>query len=263
MMKELAVIKDREDIIGFVVYDGLLTRIMPLKEMEKEAAAGYVDTLDFKDGTFVPILQGELADELRKKGRGVLRRAKKWTASMDFDMFVDNDCIFRNRDVQLALAFPDIVLANVCVASCVRIQDVCGWNLTMAFWCMDPQPADTLRDAFDRHADTGIRSMRSRKDYGGFLMLNLPLTDARRGFDLFALQEETGLKFLYNLDMMENMQDRTRFMADNAPFLMRGIMRRMVPDDKSLAGLKGILREANRISMKRLGLSMEADGRCS
>lgn len=260
MLKELAVIKDRKDIIGFVVYDGLLTRIMPLKEMEKEAAAGYVDTLDFRDGAFVPILQGELADEFRKRGRGVLRRAKKRTASMDFGMFVDNDCIFRNRDVQLALAFPDVVLANVCIASAFRIQDVCGWNLTMAFWCMDPHSADILRDTFDRYADIGVRSMRNRKDCGGFLMLNLPLTDARHGFDLLTLQEETGLKFLYNLDMIENMQDRTRFMADNAPFLMRGIMRRMVPDDKSLAGLKGVLREANRISMKRLGLSMEADG---
>ena len=131
MLKELAVIKDREDIIGFVVYDRLLTRIIPLKEMEKEAAAGYVDTLDFRNGMFVPILQGELADEFRKKGKGVLRRAKKRTASMDFNMFVDNDCIFRNRDVQLALTFPDIVLANVCVASCIRIKDICGWNLTM------------------------------------------------------------------------------------------------------------------------------------
>lgn len=263
MLKELAVIKDREDIIGFVVYDRLLTRIIPLKEMEKEAAAGYVDTLDFRNGMFVPILQGELADEFRKKGKGVLRRAKKRTASMDFNMFVDNDCIFRNRDVQLALTFPDIVLANVCVASCIRIKDICGWNLTMAFWCMNPQSADALRDAFDRYADAGIRSMRSRKDCGGFLMLNIPLSYAEHGFDLLTLQEETGLKFLYNLDMMENMQDRTRFMADNAPFLMRGIMRRMVPDNKSLAGLKGVLREANRISMKRLGLNMEADERCS
>lgn len=49
MYKELATIKDGDEIKGFVVHDGNEVSIMDVDQMKKEAAAGNVDTLYYED----------------------------------------------------------------------------------------------------------------------------------------------------------------------------------------------------------------------
>lgn len=67
MYTEIATIKDQGNVTGFLVYDGKKTQVMSLDDMKTEAAAGNVDTLSYKDGKFIPIIQGALKDELKKK----------------------------------------------------------------------------------------------------------------------------------------------------------------------------------------------------
>lgn len=256
MLKELATIKDKSGIAGFLVYDGSRTYLLPTEEAKKEAAAGNIDTLYYLngqfnfDGRFIPIIQGDIEKDIKKRGIGAIKRAEKMTASMSFDDYVNNDCIFRNCDLQLALNLSDIVLGAVCLVQEMRVFGNAVFSLTMAFYCPDKQMADMLISTLKSYK--GIMSTRGMRNYDGFIMINLPL--AANDFDLLTFQEATGLKFLYNLGMMDNMADRVRHVIDNEGFLSRMLMKWMTPTSGGIAGVTGVLREANRISLKQLGL---------
>ena len=246
MYKELAVIKDENIVTDFVVWDGQFIEIVSMDDMKKFAAKGNVDTLDYQDGKFVPIIQGDVADELRNKR--LLKRVRKTTGRMTFEQFVDHDCIFRKKDVDLMLWTKSVVLANIVFAHEMRIGDVSGWMLTLVLWTTHPDMEKCLFEILSSYnlPKRGIRSQ------GGFIMVNVPLSDPRTGFDILTFQEKTHLNFIYNIDMMENMKERMEHMMCNVGCLERFFMKNWIPTDKGLAGLKGVLREANHLSEKSL-----------
>lgn len=245
MYKELATIKTGSEVTGFVVYDGTSTIIIDMDQAKKAAAEGNMDTLDYKDGKFIPIIQGETANELKRKL--IMKRCIKRFAGMTFDEYVDNDCIFRKQDVDLMLTDNDIILANVCLAFEVRIRNNVNWMLTMSFWSSNKQAADRLQKLLLSYAPH-IKTIYSAKNYDGFIIVNLPLTDPKCDFNLLTFQDNTGLNFLYNLDMMVNMEQRVKSAVNKFPFLYGKLMGKMIPTSGGLAGLTGVLREADRIS---------------
>ena len=242
MYRELAVIKDIDTVTGFVVYDGLSTKIIDIDEAKQIAADGYMDTLKFEDGRFIPIVQGELADELKRKF--CLKNHKKCLASMTFSDFVANDCIFKKPAVDLMMKREDVILANVCLVLEIRIGNLSESTMVVSFWSSHKQAADQLRDALSTYAPY-IKTIYKAHDYDGFITLNLPLTNPKCNFDLLKLQQKTGLQFLYNIDMMNNMKDRVALMLQSMPYLMKKMMSKAMPTNNAIARITDVLWEAN------------------
>lgn len=247
MLKELAAVMDGDSVSGFVVYDGQLTKAISAKEAEREAAAGNIDVLGFADGQFVPILQGGIAEEIRKKGARYWNRTMERTGRMTFKDFIENDCLFEKAHVELAMARKDICLACVCLA----YEMLSYMTLALAFWCPDPRDADTLRDALDSYA-AKVRSMNRCRDYDGFLMVSLPLMDTRTGFRLLEFQETAGMDFIYSLGTLRNMKERAAYVREGAGPLARCCMDMTAPTDAGLRDLRCMLDESNRRAMMRM-----------
>lgn len=244
MLKELAAVMDGDSVAGFVVYDGQLTKAISTEEAKREAAAGNIDVLGFADGQFVPILQGGIAEEIRKKGARYWNRAMERTGRMTFKDFVENDCLFEKAHVELAMARKGICLACVCLV----YETLSYMTLTSAFWCPDPRDADTLRDALDSYA-AKVRSINRCRDYDGFLMVSLPFRDTRMGFRLLEFQEAAGMDFIYNLSTLQNMKERAAFVREGAGPLARYCMDMSAPTDAGLQELRRMLDESNRRSL--------------
>lgn len=242
MHKELATIKDGENISGFVVYDGASTSIIDVEEMKNIAAAGCMDTLDYKNGNFIPIVQGNTAKKLRRKVA-----YNKIIDNMTFEDYVAMDCIFRKQDVDLMLRCDDIILANVCLALESRIADQSIWQLTMAFYSNRPQNISHLTNVLSTYKP-GLRAVRHAHNYGSFIMLNLPLSNSKSDFDLLSFQQNTGFNFIYNLDIMGTMDMRIECMRQTVPFFTKKVLDMTRPTSKGLAGLTSVIREADRIS---------------
>lgn len=249
MYTELATIKDKETVTGFVVYDGSHTSTMDMETMKKEAAAGNVDTLFYRDGQFVPILQGPVAKELRKKF--CLKRARNMNDNMTFEDFVNRDCLFRKEDVDLMMENSDVVLAEICLA----IGQVTSYMapscvMTMAFWSVHKKAVDKLHDTLEGYSPY-IPMIRKGRIHDGFFMLNLPFVNEKCGFDLLSLQEKTGLNFIYNPQPLRNMTERTYFASKAMPVFGK-LYRMMSPTEKDVNILFSTEREANRLSCVNL-----------
>ena len=251
MYKELATIKYGDTPTAFVVFDGNNTTVMDIEMAKNVAANGEMDTLDFKDGRFVPIVQGEIADELRHVSKRFLKRNKELTANMTFEDYVDTDFNFQSQDIDLMTTHDDIVLASIGTAFEARVGRESEWLLTIAFWSSWRDTMDHLMETLCIYAPH-IRSIRQARNYDGFAMVTLPLKNRMAGFDLLSLRETAGVNFIYNLDTINTMEKRAKFAADCAPFLTRKMMNRMIPTNGGLAGLNGVLYEANRLSSKAL-----------
>ena len=241
MYKELATIKYGEEVTGFVVYDGYETKVID-KEYAKEIAAKMdMDTLTYKDGQFIPIIQGKLANDLKKKL--LWKSANKHVRAATFEDYVNNDCIFQKQAIELMKTTYKIALANICLAFGVPVRNTVNWFLTIAFYS-DPKTADQIKNAllvYEPH----IKSIQKMHDYGGFMMLNLPLYDAKCGFDLFTFQQKTGIQFLYNIDMIETIQERTQYIVNYYPYFIRKIMEKLIPSKESLKQLSDKIEEVN------------------
>lgn len=249
MYKELATIKDGNKVTDFVVYDESSTMVIDINQAKKIAAAGDMDTLAYKDGCFIPIIQGKLADELKKKS--LLKKYKKQIGSITFNDFTSADCLFRKQDVDLMRTNDDVVLANVCVALNLKVGNMSIWIMTMAFWSEHSQAMERIKEVLSSYAPY-IKTIPKMKDYGNFIMLNLPLTDSKCNFDLLTFQQETGLNFVYNLEAVSNMNERINFMMKFVPLFIAKLINMMRPTSGALAGLIGVLGEADRMSAKSL-----------
>lgn len=244
MYTELATIKDKDAVTGFVVYDGGRTFTMDMETMKKEAAAGNVDTLLYRDGQFVPILQGPVAKELRK--RFCLKRARNMNDSMTFEDFVNRDCSFRKEDVDLMMENSDVMLTEICLA----VGRVPNYMLTMAFWSTHEETIHKLNMALSEYSPY-IPMIRKFRVHDGFFMLNLPFKDERCGFDLLSLRETAGLNFIYNPGPLRNMTERMYFASKAMPVFGK-LYRLLSPTETDLNILFSAEREANRLSCVNL-----------
>lgn len=249
MYMELATIKDKDKITEFVVYDGSRTFIMDMETMKKEAAAGNVDTLFYCDGQFIPILQGPLAKELKRKF--CLKKARKMNKNMTFQDFVNNDCLFRKEDVDLMMENRDVMLAEICLAFGQASSYMApSYVMTMAFWSIHKEAMDKLRDTLEGYSPY-ISMIRKGRIYDGFLTVNLPFAYEKCGFDLLSLQEKTGLNFIYNPQSLRNMAERAYRASESIPVIGK-LYRIMSPAEKDINILFSVEREANRISCANL-----------
>lgn len=248
MYRELAAIMDGDTVTGFVTYDGSDVVLMDMEDMKEAAAAGLVDTLEFHDGRFVPVVKGSTAEELSHYGPGVLRRTRKIARNMDFKAYLENDCIFRKQDVDaVGTGIPYAVLANICSAQRLSIKGITVWRLELAIWARHPYAHAKVKGYINSWSDR-IQSAQGMQDYGGFLKVSLPLHDLSTGFRLLDLQHETDTAFLYNRDMLDGLPKRNQFMLGNATFLARPLLRRMMPTESEIEELYDVADTANLIS---------------
>lgn len=240
MYMELATIKDKDQITGFVVYDGSRTFIMDMDTMKKEAAAGKVDTLFYRDGQFIPILQGPIAKELKKKF--CLKKTRKMNDSMTFQDFMNNDCLFRKEDVDLMMGNRDVILAEICLA----FGRMPNYMMIMTFWSMHKEAVDKLHGTLEEYSPY-IPTIRKGRVHDGFFTTNLPFTNEKCGFDLISFQEKSGLNFIYNPQSLRNMAERTQRASESIPVFGK-LYRMMSPSEKDVNILFSVEREANRLS---------------
>lgn len=250
MLKELATIKDGKRVTRFVVYDEdrQVTYTMDIEDAKAAAAAGNMDSLDFKDGRFIPVIRGSMAEELKSVSRRTLEKSRQRAARMSFDEFVKGDCIFRAGDVGLMHEYSDVVLADVCSAMESRVHGRFVWTLNLAFWSIQADAADRIMERLSEYVGHD-RRMGVIRRYDSFIMVSLPLYDGLTRRGLLTLHEETGLRFLYNLDMMENVPGIMKDTAEVSPVLVRFLMNGMMPTKEGLDRLTEILREVNAGTM--------------
>lgn len=251
MYKELATIKDGNEVTGFVVYKDTDASVIDVDLMKKLAGDGTMDTLFCKDGKLVPTVQDSVADQFGFKSKRALERSIRIMENMTFNDYVNYDCNFRKSDVDLMENRSDTILANICTLQAMKLRNTAVYMMTMAFWSSSPQAVSRFKNVLQSYA-RHIKSINKMHDYGGFIMLNLPLKDPAHDFDILTLQQDTGLNFLYNMDMTGSLFDRTKHVADCMPFVGRKLMYHMLPDEKDIAIINSVTREANRISWSKM-----------
>lgn len=67
MLRQLAIIKDNDIVTGFIMHDGTSSFIMSRDDVELYAKNGMVMSLHYRDGKFIPVIQGKEAEELKKR----------------------------------------------------------------------------------------------------------------------------------------------------------------------------------------------------
>ena len=246
MYKELATIKDGDLITGFLMYDGTKTLIMDIETAKIEAAAGNIDTLGYENDQFIPIVQGEIAEELKEKG--ILENYENACKTMTFEDFVRYDAQFQKDDVDLMMSRDDAALANI---GTVLETDVPGTGkhvlmLTMVFWSRDGKnnASDLMAIRLSASAIGTVHS------YGNFVMVNIPAVKTDRiDLDLAAIQKTIGAHVLYNLDVIRDARERTMFSTNAVPEGLRRTMGQALPTEDTINQLVAIAEAANKASM--------------
>lgn len=241
---ELAVIKDGDTIKGFLVYDGKMTFFMDRKTAEKEAAAGNINELGYKNGRLMPI--SDIAG-LKEQGlKGVdLKRYQKWLAHADLQDFVDCDASFQASDMEFA-ADKDVILAGI-AAACGTSMSV---MLIVSLYTAHEEMAERIENALQEWQN-GISILKKAKRKGGFFIITVPMHDYKTNFDFFIFLRGLGLP-IFNLDMMKTMKKRMAFMQSMSPFPIRIIMSKVAFHNEEINGLMDIQKQANEITYKEL-----------
>lgn len=249
MYTELATIKTEKKVTGFIVYDGAKTSVMTLDQMKKEAANGNVDSLYYKDGKFIPILKGNVAKEMRRVFMS--KKYKKILKTMSYEDFVDTDCIFQQKDIELVnhnISKGNLVLA--CIGLIFAPDDL---RLTIAFY--SPNYCDIVR--VKEQLRSYGRRYKVQKDYGNLIMLNLPLYDDKTGFDFHTFQIKMGIRILFNLDSLENMNKRMDNLISCYPKFLRNLISTMRPASKDIYDLADMLLCNNTATLSTLSKLVE------
>lgn len=254
MYKELATIKDGDEIKGFVVHDGNEVSIMDVDQMKKEAAAGNVDTLYYEDGQFIPILQGEIAKQIKRKRPIVLRNHRKVLKTMTFEDFVNADVLFSQEDVDIMDNDNHTVLA--CVAGALEIQMSTApnaWRLVVGFWGKHEEDVDRIWNHLMSYGNVA----KTAKRYGNFFMVNLPMRDNETNFGIISFWRDTGVNLIYNLESMDTIDQRFDRLTACMPRFVRNFYEKMRPTTNGVYALKCVLMASNKMAAKKLNKEVE------
>lgn len=249
MYKELATIKTEKEVTGFIVYDGTKTSVMTIDQMKKEAANGNIDSLSYKNGEFIPILKGDIVKEMKRVF--VSKRYKKLLKTMSYEDFVDTDCIFQQKDIELVnhnLFKGNLVLA--CIGS-MFISD--GLRLTIAFYSPNSCAITHVKEQLHSYG----RRYKVAKDFDNFIMLNLPLYDDKTGFNFHMFQIKMGIRILFNLDSLETMNKRMDNLISCYPKFLRNRINTMRPTSEDIYNLADMLLCNNAATISTLSKRME------
>lgn len=253
MYTEIATIKDQGNVTGFLVYDGKKTQVMSLDDMKTEAAAGNVDTLSYKDGKFIPIIQGALKDELKKKS--LFGRTKKLTRNMTFEDFVDLDAIFEASDVKCMEQNLDVILVTTGLMYDAVVKGRHRSMLVLSMWVGSEDAKVRIEQLMTQYEDV-MPLFKNRKSRDGSILFTYALNSST---DILLRLSCEGYHILWNFEAFDNMEDRCRELTNAAPWLVRMITRHMIPTSKRIEEVKRFF--MNQDYMARLKLRGEADGK--
>lgn len=257
MLKELATIRDKEEVTGFLMFDGMKNRILDVEEAKQKASEGQIDTLGYKDGKFIPILQGDILNEM--KGL-TLHRWRKICQKMTFEEFVNADCLFRKSDIDLMKKDEDIVLATICNAFEAIAKTGSKWFLTVSFYGQKTELIDRVQGKLAKKLFHNEKKPVSRRS-GNFLILNVMFETGKRESDSFVgiqlwedlmkLMETEGIKFIWNPETLRNIGERVNLYMSTMP-VIGCLLGRLIPTEKGLHMIFALEREMNRMTSAAL-----------
>ena len=238
MYTELGAIKDLNGVCGLIVNDGTITMSIDMERAKRIAARGEMDTLAYEDGRFVPVIQGPLRRELMEEK--ALKRYEKACENMTFEDFIANDTIFKNEDVLWMRENENAVLASVSMAYEIHGKNELNYLMTLAFWSWHREATERLELVLASYKPY-IPSMTGYVNRDGFIMTNLPLRQPDCGFELLKLADEAGVHMRYNLESLDNMTERARFMLKCSPFFTGLMLRAMMPTQAGMDELAKLI----------------------
>lgn len=249
--KELAAVKDGDIIKGFLVYDGKTTFFMDMETAEKEAAAGNINELGYKNGQLVPVSDMTGLKELELKGL-VSKRYQKWLEQADLRDFVDCDASFQVSDMEFAVN-KDVILTGIAAAYGTSMSVMLIVSLYTAY----EETAERIESALQEWQNS-ISILKKAKRRGGFFTITVPMHDYKTNFDFFIFLRGLGLP-IFSLDMMKTMKKRMAFMQDMSPFLIRSFMSKIAFKEAEINSLMDIQKQANETTYKELKKRMREE----
>lgn len=242
--KELAAVKDGDAIKGFLVYDGKMTFFMDMKTTEKEAAAGNINELGYKNGRLVPV--SNIADLKEQRLKGIdLKRYQKWLAHADLQDFTDCDASFQASDMEFA-ADKNVILVSIAAAYGTSRSVM----LIASLYTAHEETAERIAKELQEWQNS-ISILKKAKRRGGFFTITVPMHDYKTNFDFFIFLRGLGLP-IFSLDMMKTMKKRMAFIQDMSPFLIRSFMSKFAFKEAEINGLMDIQKQANETTYKEL-----------
>lgn len=231
MLRQLATIKDNDNVTGFIMHDGFSSFIMSRDDAELYASHGMVMSLYYRDGKFIPIIQGDEARELKKAH--MLRKYKKAMASMTFDDYCDTDCLIRQWHINLLKdAGKPVIIGSVCNVMGRYNNISCGESilLTMGFYSSDIAAIQKLKSRL-----SAFGKQPKIKDYGNFILATVPFHSIRNDkLDLTTLENTSHYDIVYSLDGLATSDKRWNLLLSTAPCLNRLVLKLFRPDYQTL-----------------------------
>lgn len=251
MYTEIATIKDKGSIAGFLVYDGQTTSVMDVETMKREASAGNVDTLSYKDGKFIPILQGPLKDEMKKAHAS--RQYERQLKNMTFEDFVSRDGVFELSDVKLMEYNPDVILATAGLMLDATFKGKTFTMVTISLWTQSEDLKEWIKWLLD-HYKEAAPYMEGYRLHGGSFLFNYVPGGPSDILNTLSIDHS----ILWNLEAFDNMEERTRETVACMPWLIRLLAKRIIPTTDRIEEVKNHFADCDRQAREALNLLKRA-----
>lgn len=253
MLKELASIKDKNNLVGFVMYDGDALRVMDMDETKKYAShLNGVSTLSCINGELVLKFSADDAEIASLKG-SQRRRIERSTSRMTLSDYVSCDSIIRKSDLDIAMRTKGIVLAGsrLSVLQADRVSRyVLMTTYFMAWNIWDKKKLnECLLNIHNRYTNLGVNTARN---YSGFFVLNIPVVKPSEGFSLLEQLQDIGLNFIWNMGTISNNDVRYQHFLNNLSVMSRKMVAVLKPTERDLAPVRDMFRLMNAESERKL-----------
>lgn len=253
MLKELASIKDRNNLAGFIMYDGAHLKAMDMGEVMRYASVcDGIETLRYANGELVPRVSVDADSDVTVNDRQRKRIARN-IDKMTLSDYVECDSVVRKQDVDIMIANAGVVLAGSGLAL-LKADNVCKYvMLTAYFITWHASDKKRLRECLlGIQRDYHSINVASVRDYAGLYVLNIPVTIPSIGFSLMSSLQDTGMHFIWNMGTLDNNDFRFQHFLDNQPLFMRKITKVMKPTESDLESVRSMFRTMNKESEKAL-----------